>query len=384
MIKDTVSHEAELCVVHVTASQFFGGPERQMLELAKSLRPEVESVYASFEGDASRPFLDQVQQAGFCTVTLKHDTPHLVAAWRELVGLLRDFDADILCCHGYKANLLGLIAARRVRTAVLAVSRGWTGETGRVRLYEALDRRLLRWMDRVVCVSEAQQEKVRRARVPQHKSTVIHNAIRIERFADPVEDARLELQRLFPDPPAKIVGAAGRLSAEKGFDVLIDAAEEVVRDDASVGFVLFGEGRLQDELAARIEEKGLDRTFVLAGFRPNLDHYFSHFDLFVLPSHTEGLSNVALESSAAGVPIVATDVGGNPEVVADGVTGYLVPAGDSTAMARRILDVLTDENRHKMGSAGRQRIIERFSFAAQAAAYRQLFEELVGGNHACR
>lgn len=365
-------------ILHLTASRFFGGPERQMLELAKSLPSSFESVFASFyEEGLCDAFLDQARQHGFDAVALKHDTPRLAAAWRELVGLLRSSRAEILCCHGYKANLVGRLAALWVGIPAIAVSRGWTGETFRVRLYEALDRLVLRWMNKVVCVSKAQQEKVHRGGVPDHKTTVIWNAIRPERFAAPKDEYCLRLQGLFPEPPDKIVGAAGRLSPEKGFHVLVDAAAEVVGNDPSVGFVLFGEGRLRDSLASRIQQKGLESRFILAGFRSDLDQYLPHLDLLVLPSFSEGLPNVALEAFAAGVPVVATRVGGSPEVVEEGISGYLVPPGNSAALAQRVRDVLSNGARREMGLRGRQRVNECFSFASQAMAYRSLFQSLV-------
>src|SRR5207302_6843198 len=123
---------------------------------------------------------------------------------------------------------------------------------------------------------------------------------------------------------------------------------------------------------------GLTRRFVLAGFRDDLDGYLPFLDLLVLPSFTEGLPNVVLEASAAGVPVVATAVGGTPEVIEDGVSGHLVPAGDPAALARRILDCIADEKeRRRMGQLGRQRIEEHFTFAAQARQYQTLFERLI-------
>src|SRR5262249_20303353 len=143
---------------------------------------------------------------------------------------------------------------------------------------EALDRLSLRWMDRVVCVSEGQAEKVRRAGAPPQKVVVIPNAIEAERFAEIDTSSREELRRLFPVPPSHIVAAVGRLSPEKGFAVLIDAGVMVVQEMPSVGFVLFGDGPLRQALANRIRKSGLEDRFVLAGFRTNLDRFYPHFD----------------------------------------------------------------------------------------------------------
>ena len=147
-------------IVHLTASTFFGGPERQMLGLASAL-PDDSSAFISFaEGGRCRSFLARVRRDGFEAIKLENDTPHLRAAARELASNLERLKADVLLCHGYKANILGRIAARRRAIPGVAVSRGWTGESLRVRAYETLDRLHLRWMDRVVAVSEAQAAEV--------------------------------------------------------------------------------------------------------------------------------------------------------------------------------------------------------------------------------
>jgi glycosyltransferase involved in cell wall biosynthesis len=182
---------------------------------------------------------------------------------------------------------------------------------------------------------------------------------------------------LFPKPRRLIVGSAGRLSPEKGFGVLVDAARRVASRDRSIGFVHFGDGPERQKIAQTIESAGLKDVFVLAGLRRDLDSFYPFFDLFTLPSFTEGLPNVVLEAFAARVPVVATAVGGTPEVVQAGVNGYLVPPGDPGALASRILDALADDNaRQAMGRAGHRRVCEEFTFAAQARAYARLFSTL--------
>jgi glycosyltransferase involved in cell wall biosynthesis len=370
--------KSPVVVVHLTASTFFGGPERQMLGLARSLPDVYRSVFASFsEGGRCRAFLEEARRQGFKAVALERDTPHLLAAVRELTGLLERSRARVLCCHGYKASLLGRLAARRRGVPVVSVSRGWTGESLKVRVYEALERLNLRWMDRVVCVSQGQAAKVRRAGVPAGQTVVIPNAIQAERFAHPDPEYRERLREFFPRPPRRVVGAAGRLSPEKGFGVLVDAAARVADADPDVGFVLFGEGPLRAKLAQQIAAAGLGERFILAGFRHDLDCFLPFLDLLVLPSFTEGMPNVVLEAFAAGVPVVATAVGGTPELIEEGKSGYLVPPGDPAALARRIRDVLAAEaGGRRLGRRGRERVLRQFTFAAQAERYQGLFEEL--------
>jgi glycosyltransferase involved in cell wall biosynthesis len=365
-------------VVHLTASTFHGGPERQMLGLAHSLPPSDQTLFLSFaEGGRCRQFLSTARHHGFEAIGLAYDTPRLWAAVREIAAHLENFDADVLCCHGYKANILGRMAARRRKIPVVAVARGWTGESFKVRLYERLDRFHLRWMDQVVCVSESQAARVRRAGVRPDRIRVIYNAIDPSRFREPGERYRAKLLRYFRQPRTHIIGAAGRLSPEKGFSVLVSAAERVLAEHPSAGFVLFGEGPERAALQQQINAAGLGQSFVLAGFRADLDRFLPHFNLLVLPSYTEGLPNVVLEAFGAGVPVVATAVGGTPEVIEDGESGFLVPPGDAVTMAERIdISLSNADELPDMGRKGRLCVQEKFGFAMQAHLYRELFAQL--------
>jgi glycosyltransferase involved in cell wall biosynthesis len=368
-------------VVHLTASTFFGGPERQMLGLADAFHESVRTTFVSFaEGGRCAAFLDVVREHGFDAIRLGNDTPRLAAAVRELVGVLRDTGCDVLLCHGYKPDLLGRLAGRRVGIPAVAVSRGWTGESRKVRAYEWLDRLHLRLMDHVVCVSDGQAAKVRRwCRVPEPNLSVIRNSARLAAFESTDPAARRRLLDLFPSDSgvSQVVLAAGRLSPEKGFGVLVDAASTLLRVNPGTGVVLFGEGVLRPDLEAQAARLGLSGRVVMPGFRTDLDSLIGAADVVVLPSFTEGLPNVALEASAAGVSVVATAVGGTPEVVADRETGFLVPPGRPEAIAAKVGDLLRDPGlRSRMGEAGRARMRELFTFDAQAAAYLRLFSTL--------
>jgi glycosyltransferase involved in cell wall biosynthesis len=368
-----------LVVVNLAASPFVGGPERQLLGLARHLPEAFRSIFLSFsERGLARPFLDQARRDGFEAIELRHNVPNYRQAIDEIVQHLRRVRADVLCCHGFKPDVFGWRAARIARIPIVAVSHGWTGVTWRVRMYEGLDRLVLRCMDRVVGVSAAQAERVRRAGVAFERVVVIRNAVEPAAFAAPDPTYAQRLRDLFPSPPRQIVGAAGRLSPEKGFDQLIEAAGLICRERSDIGFVIFGDGPLRESLTRQIATNGLEKQVILAGFHNDVTRFLPHLDAVVLPSFTEGLPVVLLEAFAAGVPAVATAVGGTPEVLEEGQSGYLVPAGDTALLAGRIHELMSDDKRRRdMGLHGQRRVQAEFTFATQSEHYQRLFRSLV-------
>src|SRR5258708_7564361 len=126
-----------MMIVHLMASPFFGGPERQILGLARHLPPTYESVFLTFaEGGQCQAFLDQARSRGFEALALNHNYPYMRRAAREIADHLRRLHADVLCCSGYKPDIIGWLAARQAGIPVVSVSHGWTGATLKVHLNE--------------------------------------------------------------------------------------------------------------------------------------------------------------------------------------------------------------------------------------------------------
>jgi glycosyltransferase involved in cell wall biosynthesis len=366
-------------IVHLTASTFFGGPERQMLGLADQLSNHPSTFVSYSEGGRCGEFLTEVRKRGHSAVELASDTPNVRESLRELSGLLRDRAANVLVTHTFKPNILGRIAARRVGIPIVSVSRGWTWENLKVRAYETMDRVNLRFVDHVVAVSAGQGERVRKAGVPSSRLSVIRNAARLNAFPSVRASGREVFSKFFPadKPLSLVVLAAGRLSPEKGFDILLEAAPAVLQQTPHAHFILFGEGGERAKMEARVAELGLHDKFLMPGLTAELDRYLPQADVVVLPSYTEGLPNVALEASAAGVPIVATAVGGIPEVVQHEETGILVPSGQPRKLAAALNRLLqSEELRKEMGVAGQRRMQAQFTFEAQARQYEMLFEKI--------
>ena len=180
--------------------------------------------------------------------------------------------------------------------------------------------------------------------MPPERVRVIRNAARLRAFADPDAAMRSQLQAL-AGGAGPIILAAGRLSPEKGFHVLVEAAAAILGEHAAARIVVFGDGPERPTLERRVAAAGVGDRLRFPGFRDDLDGLLPWADVVVLPSLTEGLSNVALEAAAAGVPVVATAVGGTPEVVVNGQTGFLVPPSDPVSLAARTGDLLRHAER---------------------------------------
>ena len=372
-----------LKIAHITASPNLLGVERLIIEVSRSLQrtKDIQHILASFpeEGRAG-PFLREAENAGFPTYCFQHDMPNFAATTWEMIRLLKQHQTQILCAHGHKARMLGWFAAKYLRIPIVGISHGWTGECRKVQIYERIDKWMHRRMDHIVCVSQGQADKVVHYGTPADRVSVIYNAVRMERFDVPPDIAyRQRLEEMFPNKPKYIVGTAGRLSPEKGFDVLINAISSVVcRLSSAVSLVIFGEGFLREPLQKQIDDYGISTSIVLAGFTEQLDRFMPHFDLFVQSSHTEGMPSVLLEAMAARTAVVATQVGGTGELMIDGVTGLLVSPNDSDALADAIRRMLSDDNfRRMMGENGRRRVEQCFDIEVQAEKYWELFGRLL-------
>jgi len=346
-------------VLHVRASRFVGGPERQILRYAKLAEDAgAESTLASFVGDGEgEALLGAAQKEGIATLALPAGT---AAALRALVRFLREKPQALICTHGYKADILGIMAGRWTGTPVASFLRGWTAEDAKVRAYEAMNRALLRFSNRVVCLSEKQRAEMDAAG-HAGRTRVVINAI--EALPEKA-DARAVLRQALGLPAtARVVACAGRLSPEKGTSYFVQAAKALQQQFPETYFVVFGDGAMREALDK--EAVGIERL-VMAGHRSDFRELIGGVDLLVNPSLKEEMPNVVLEAMAAGVPVVATKVGGVVEIAGPKPALELVAPGDAHALTGAMRTLLSDSNSARsLGEAGRQRVREAYSPAKQ-------------------
>ena len=291
---------------------------------------------------------------------------------RQIRRIVEGDGVDLVHAHGYKADFYALLATRMAKAPVTATCHNWLGESGTMRAYARLDRYLLRFFDGIAAVSESVAEQLGQARVRQ-RVHVIPNGVPM-----PCSGSRSTFADQIRMGDRIVVGTVGRLSSEKGASFLIEAAAKICPDFPRAFFVLVGDGPMRSALEARVRELGMEGQFLFTGQRHDVQQIYRAFDIFVLPSLEEGMPMALLEAMAAGLPVVATKVGGVPDIVNDPSVGTLVDPGDANAIATGIRDLLSDRSRREeIGSKGRKRVEESFSAAAMARRYVELYQQVL-------
>jgi glycosyltransferase involved in cell wall biosynthesis len=237
-----------------------------------------------------------------------------------------------------------------------------------------------RQVDCFIAASDAIRRMLVQDGVPDARAVTVHEGIDVDHVASaPPVDVHAAF---FLPHGAPIVGNVAALVPHKGHRYLIDAAHLVIQEIPDVRFVILGEGELREHLERQVREHHLEKHVLLPGFRTDVFGCMKSFDVFAMSSVTEGLGTSLLDAMACGRPIVATTAGGIPEIVADGVTGLLVPVRDHRAMARAIVGLLRDASlMRRMGHAGGALVRERFTVERMVEQTAAVYARVAGRGH---
>ena len=345
-----------------------GGAQTYVANLLPALAKHCEVVVGAYgEG----PLRDAAREAGVRFVALRHVRRPLhpgrdLLGLLELIALIRRERPDLVHANSSKAGVLGRLAALLMRVPVRVFTvHGWA-----FKAHSGQASRLYRWADRVmspltsatICVSETERAAGLAARTCRAQRTVvIPNAVDVGAAPGARHDG---------DPPRVV--SVGRLAAPKDALTLLRALTDVA--PAPFSALLVGDGPDRPELEASIRALGLEDTVTLAGSRSDVPALLAAADVFVLSSRSEGAPFSILEAMAAGLPVVASNVGGVGELVVDGETGLLVPPADPGRLADALRRVLGDAAlRRRLGAAGRARARERFDLRALQDAHLELY-----------
>lgn len=300
----------------------------------------------------------------------------LRVAWR-LARLLRRERVDIAHAYLFHPNVLTPMAARLAGIpAVVASKRSLD------RYPDLIPRLACKLGNALAHRITVNAEAVRRFVISEEggsprKMRLIPNGVSEEALAAS-GDRRAKRRELDLPPDSPVVGAVSRLAWKKGVRYLLDAVPRLLESVPDVTVLIVGDGPLRIELEAQASALGIGERVRFLGSRQDALELLSAFDVFVLPSVIEGMSNALLEAMAARLPVVATEVGGNSEVVVDGETGFLVPPGDAGQLAAAIVKLLqAPEMAREMGAAGRGRVEEQYRVDVMVRRIEELYDSLV-------
>lgn len=358
-----------ITVVHLVSTLGVGGQEMVILSLVEHMDRERFNpvVLTLHEGG---PLAHRIQALGVTVETVGAPGLTGLPLVRRLAARLKHHRADVLHTHNPAPHQHG--AAARVLAGVpvlIHTKHGRNNFPTRARRWA--EQLAGRFSDLVVAVSIDSAEVARTIdRVPAHKLRVIHNGIALDTMP------RATVGREGRPPRAVHVA---RLNRIKDQGTLLRAARIVANQLPGFTLDIVGDGPMGEQIRSLATELGLDGVVRFHGMQDDVRPWLADADLFVLSSLSEGISITLLEAMAVGLPVVATDVGGNREVVRHGETGALVPVGNAPALATAMFSLLTDPERaRRMGAAGRERVDADFNIDRTVAAYEQAYMELLG------
>ena len=358
-----------------------GGPDKTILNSPRFLGSfgyRMLCGYLTPPGDPGFAVIErQAAKAGAPLVAIPDRGP---TDWRivpKLLRICRRENVSIWHGHDYKTNALGLLLNRIWPMRLVTTLHGWVKRTSRTPLYYRIDRLCLPHYERVFCVSDDLFEAARTSGVSARKCVLLENGIDTAEYTRRQTTAEAKLALGFAADEF-LIGAVGRLSPEKGFDISIRAVRNLRERNLKVKLVIVGEGDDRARLEALRAELGLQDAVRFAGWQSDTKPYFEAMDLFALSSFREGLPNVLLEAMALGVPCVATRIAGVPKLIEHGVSGWLLEPGDATALADGIFRLIGHSDlSSRYAGAARRTIRERYDFARRTARLAGAYDELL-------
>lgn len=371
-------------VVHLLGSFHQGGTERQAVQLVQLLHTSGRHRVVVASLDPTGPLRSEVDSLGIEVLTFPLTSFHdrnTATQLARLVRMLKEFGADVVQTHDYYTNMFGMLAAvlarRPARIASLREVRGV-----RTSFQRQLERSAFLLADAVVINAEAVRRQLLAQRVAGDKIVLIPNALDPARLAPIATGSRAQALACVGLPahiaPPIVTIVANMRHAVKDQETFLRAAQRVRREHPATVFVLAGEGPRRPALEALAAELNLAASVFFVGTCRAVGDLLALSSVCVLSSRSEGLPNAILEYMAASRPVVATNVGGAAELVIDGVTGYLVAAGNDAALAERIVHLLRNPDAASaMGARGQQDVQQHFSPDAMLRRTEALYARLL-------
>ena len=331
------------------------------------------------DGRTQNPFLEHAKEAGMIVEPVIMKGFFDIRAIFRLAAIMRKHRIQILQTHDPQTRRIGVFAAWLAGVPHIASLHGWIQNRFKQKLGVRLDQFLIRFSRGVIVMSETMKRQVVSMGVPGSNIVVLHNAILLEDYPTMTFTQKVR-EEYGIGKDEKVVAIIGRLSAEKGLDVFIEMASRISRDYQKVKFLIVGDGPLLSECMRKVADLELQGRVIFTGHRNDINDIYGAIDVLAITSFTEGLPNVLLEAFANGKPVVATKVGGIPEIVSHGTNGFLVEPGGIGELVHHVVRLLDNKNLAvEMGQNGRKTVEERLNFWDRTSKLEKVYESIAMG-----
>lgn len=369
----------KLKLLHVTAPAEFGGLESVVAALTAGHAArghDVSLASVMTPGGREPSGFRNLEARGVRVIRLRIPARSYLAEFRALAALCAELRPDVMHTHGYRSDMIGLAVCSLARVSIMATVHGFTGSTPRTRLWEYLQTRAFRHMAAVVAVSRPMQDRLIQQGVPEGRIRLIQNAW----FGGSTLVSRVGArQRLGVEGDVFHIGWVGRLSAEKGPDVMLHAVAALKKRGLGgrrLVVSIIGEGPKMELLKEQAAALGISKVIKWHGAIDDASELFPAFDAFALSSRTEGTPMVLFEAMAARVAIAATMVGGVPDVLSED-TAFLVPTGDAGALAQALKQIAQAPSEASRRTRRAHKMLgERFAAGAWLDDYEMLYQSI--------
>ncbi len=369
-----------LRILHLIDTYYIGGAGKVLLQFLSHADERVACTLGSFRyrRPPSTEFIDAAREKGFHIALFDQRFNMDPAPLWQVYRLLKKGRYDVIETHGYKGHLIAWLMRRLLPVRWVGMTHGWTDENAKIRLYNRLEKKLLKSADHVVSVSPELAATMRELRGGDDGVSLVLNAVDASSLYGEGRAAEIRGQCLGESGDGILLGSFGRLSPEKGHRFLLEAMARL--RGKPVALVLVGDGQERENLEVLAEQLDIAGQVHFAGQQQNMRDYYEAIDLFVLPSLSEGLPFVVLEAMAMAKPVLASRVGALPEVIDEGVNGWLLPPGKADLLATALASLV--KNRTKLRATGemaRKMLYPRFSAERQADEMIAIYQEVVRG-----
>lgn len=365
-------------VLIIIATYNIGGPGKGIFQLIKQTDTDLtEFVLVNFlkTTDKTSEFIQEAKKQGIPIQIIRQKSRFDISMIQQAHHLYIKEGCDIIQTHGYKGHIIAIIMKLFYKVKWVSVAHGWTSENIRIKIYNSIERFLIRFSDVAIAVSPKLFLELKKYRVNKNTKLIL-NAVTSPPEPNHIQEEKIK--KKFALKPSIVLGIFGRLSKEKGQTYAITALNELKKTKNNVKLVLLGEGIDEVDLKLQAKNLGLQDDVIFCGYQSNVGDYINMVDFVIVPSLSEGIPNIVLEALAMNKPVIGTNVGGIPEIIGHGKNGWLVEPAEPLQISNMLEKLLSSEEEVlNVTCAANESLFPKFSVETRVNKFIEAYNSIV-------